>query len=137
MQLAVHDASEDADRCPRSGAIELNYYGFCFGNLSQCTTVNSNTSYRYGFDYRLAVSGADQVRCAVEEYAGASCSGNSIKSDDVTNSGSTADTWTHQTAMFLTSSTTGSVRVYCQVNNLNTIWIDQIYLNATTNNEYF
>lgn len=137
VQLAKHNASQDADLCPRSGAIELTYYGFCFGNLSQCTTVNPNTSYRYGFDYRLAVSGADQVRCAVEEYAGSSCSGNSTTSNDVTNSGSTADTWTHQTAMFLTSATTGSVRVYCQVSNLNTIWIDQIYLNATTNNQYF
>ncbi len=60
-----------------------------------------------------------------------------ITSQDVSNTGSTADSWTHQTAMFLTSSTTGSVRLNCQVNNLNTIWIDQIYLNATTNNEYF
>lgn len=137
VELAAHDATQDADRCARSGSMELTYYGLCFGSLAQCRPVSASTSYRYGFDYLLAVAGSEQVRCAVEEHSGSSCSGSVITSQDVSNTGSTADSWTHQTAMFLTSSTTGSVRLNCQVNNLNTIWIDQIYLNATTNNEYF
>lgn len=133
----VYDGSVDVEGCPASGSVHLSYYGFIFGRVTQCVSVKANHGYRFGFVYKQTSPNAADVTCDLNQYSGSSCSGdllpdfNALSSGDVPAQG----TWGSASAMFITSSSAASLEVSCGHTYTYDIWLDQIYLNDSS--QYF
>ncbi len=126
-------SGNDADSCPTSGSLRLSYYGFFFGQLTQCVSAGAG-GYHFGYRFKeLSSSDADAVMCTVFAYAGSGCGGDALDLMQY-KSGPASTTWASPsiTPSFAAPSGTGSIMVNCQQQgSLADTWIDDVYLNAS------
>lgn len=110
----------------------MGYYALAFGMVSQCVTAGAG-SYRFGYRFKQAsIDKGDAVLCTVYAYAGASCSGDILNSQQYY-SGSPSATWASPSlgTLFVAPANTGKIQVVCQSSSLADVWVDQVYLNAS------
>jgi hypothetical protein len=133
LPLENWDSGSDADSCPTSGSVRFSYYGFAFGQLTQCVGAAAG-AYHFGYRFKeLSSSDADAVLCTVYAYAGSGCGGDPLNTMQYL-SGPASTSWASPSlsTVFEAPSGTGSIQVNCQQDStLADTWIDKIYLNAS------
>jgi hypothetical protein len=131
----VWDGTSDADSCPKSGSARLSYYGFAFGQLSQCLNLGAG-AYRFGYRFKQQALGYDDgVYCEVDAYSGTGCdTTKSPLSSMMYRSGPASTNWMSPSlsTTFVAPSGTGSLYVLCGLNGLTDSWIDQVYLSTNS-----
>jgi hypothetical protein len=124
-------SSKDADGCPGSGSAEVSFTVPFFGTFRQCVAATANTPYFFGYKYEQDTSQA--ALCMLTFYSDTTCStvipGNTFLGGLDT----PVSLWLLNSTSVTSPIGASSAEVFCQNQGGGNAFIDQIYLNSTSN----
>lgn len=130
-------STDDVDGCSGSGSAQVafvvaaNHMDKDFGQISQCVTLASGSSYYLGYRYKQV---GDTALCELWYYTGAGCMGSPISTIQVpSNISGDVTTWGTQSTQISTPTGTGSGLLICRMLTSGSGSFDQIYINSNVN----